>query len=371
MAAGDGLSKELTVNDVIHDDELSDDDLITCGHRDNAYTRRPINLKTSSAKRIDFILFKLIDKVKDKKIDEFKPFEDNYANNDSFDCIESSLCKVEHIRFCAKDESGLSFSDHQPVVAKLNICTFVSMTTITRDNSNSELDLMEQTNVLQERNAINATEGDSVSVITGNKRANLENKTRELYGGGHNKENKLHEMSRIGSYGDGTHKNELCFNEDSDKFEEIGLLTGKPKLMSNILLEVAETASKVSKAGPLQLKQIASNAIKSKMDPKIVDKNNLLEQTKCLLENYVMENQFTLSYCLCIFGTAIVSICLLIYALLLLITMTIIETIFLVLIIIMSIFLAAFLKFLSHLHEKNAVKAILNDIKMGTFSVNE
>jgi hypothetical protein len=373
MGAGDCLSKDLTLFNDLHDDELSDDDLITCGHRDNAYTRRPINLKTSGAKRIDFILFKLIDKVKNKKVDENKAFGDNYVNNDSFDCIESSLCKVEHIRFCAKDESGLSFSDHQPVVAKLNICTFVSMTTIASDNSNSEINFVEQNNALHERNAINAIEGESVSVITGNKRANLENKTCQLYGDGHNKANKLHEMSRIGSYGDGTHnsKNELCFNEDSDKFEEIGLLTGKPKLMSNILLEVTETASKVSKAGPLQLKQIASNAIKSKIDPKIVDKSNLLEQTKCLLENYVMENQLTLSYCLCLSGTAIVSIFLLIYALLMLITMTIIETIFLVLIITMTICLAAFLKFLSHLHEKNAVKAVLNDIKMGTFSVNE
>jgi len=239
--------------------------------------------------------------VKNRKVDEYKAFGEYYASNDSFDCIDNSLCKVEHIRFCAKDESGLSFSDNQPVVAKLNICTFSSVTTIVSDNSNSELNCAQPTNVLLERNAINLIEGESVSVIT----------------------------------------------------------------------EVTETASKVSKTGPLQLRQIASNAIKSKMDPKIADKNNLLEQTKCLLDNYVMENQLTLSYCLCLSGTAIVSICLLIYALLMLITMTIIETIFLVLIITMTICLAAFLKFLSHLHEKNAVKAILNDIKMGTLSVNE
>ncbi len=368
MGAGDCLSKDQTLFHDLHDD--SDDDLITCGHRDNAYTPRHINPKNNGAKRIDFILFKLIDKMKNKKVDEYKAFGEYYASNDSFDCIENSLCKVEHIRFCAKDESGLSFSDHQPVVAKLNICTFSSVTTIISDNSISELNCAEPTNVLHERNAINVIEGESVSVITGNKRVNLE-KTCELFGDGHNKENKLHEISRIGSNGDGINKNELCFNEDSDKFDEIGLLTGKRKLMSNILLEVTETASKVSKTGPLQLRQIASNAIKSKMDPKIADKNNLLEQTKCLLDNYVMQNQLTLSYCLCLSGTAIVSICLLIYALLMLITMTIIETIFLVLIITMTICLAAFLKFLSYLHEKNAVKAILNDIKMGTFSVNE
>lgn len=87
-------------------DESSDEEMITCGHKDNTFTDPKL---MSSSKRIDFILFKLRDKFTD--IDECGSCSENLS------CF--TVCRPEQIKINAKDVSGLSYSDHQPVAAKL------------------------------------------------------------------------------------------------------------------------------------------------------------------------------------------------------------------------------------------------------------
>lgn len=109
-----------------YSDESSDEELITCGHRENTFTSQ-----TSSAgelarpgKRIDFILYKL----RDSSLHHFSKFYEYLSvinNEESLHNIfkhENNFlnCFPERMKINAKDSSGLSFSDHQPVVAKLN-----------------------------------------------------------------------------------------------------------------------------------------------------------------------------------------------------------------------------------------------------------
>lgn len=105
-------------------DESSDEELITCGHKDNTFTAAPLpNATSKTGKRIDFILYKVRDSSLHNigKLYDFITMINNEESYGKFLKMENSFltCTSESIRISAKDVSGLSFSDHQPVVAKL------------------------------------------------------------------------------------------------------------------------------------------------------------------------------------------------------------------------------------------------------------
>lgn len=121
-------------------DDSSDEELITCGHKDNTFTKPSLVLAKSS-KRIDFILFKL---------------RDIHTNNDGHDECNNGdvttrftlspskqltmLCQPEQMKINAKDVSGLSYSDHQPVAAKLNFVYYPKSTVEEIESKNCDLD---------------------------------------------------------------------------------------------------------------------------------------------------------------------------------------------------------------------------------------
>lgn len=105
-------------------DESSDEELITCGHKDNTFTAAPIPNSTSkTGKRIDFILYKVRDSSLHNigKLYDFITMINNEESYGKFLKMENSFltCSSESMRISAKDVSGLSFSDHQPVVSRL------------------------------------------------------------------------------------------------------------------------------------------------------------------------------------------------------------------------------------------------------------
>ena len=96
-------------------DESSDEELITCGHKDNTFTN-PKFVSPKSSKRIDFIMYKLRDLCKSNACH-------GEPNGECASRLGSSTfisCFPEQIKINAKDLSGLSFSDHQPVASKVN-----------------------------------------------------------------------------------------------------------------------------------------------------------------------------------------------------------------------------------------------------------
>ncbi|KAH7643744.1 neutral sphingomyelinase-like protein [Dermatophagoides farinae] len=128
------------------DHESSDEELTTCGHRDNTFTPQQ-NLKPDekAGKRIDFIFFKLRDscspsvsdhhrilhnRLNDNGISTMDILKNNMetilpndvipSNNNLIETTPFLMCLPEKMNIVAKDITGLSFSDHQPVVAKLH-----------------------------------------------------------------------------------------------------------------------------------------------------------------------------------------------------------------------------------------------------------
>lgn len=107
----------------------SDEDLITCYHKENTFTPKQSPQMEKFAKRIDFLLYKLRDQNLCKFIKDMKHLcecsnekeKEELINRMKSDHTKLMLCSIEQIRIVAKDISGLSFSDHQPVVAKFNM----------------------------------------------------------------------------------------------------------------------------------------------------------------------------------------------------------------------------------------------------------
>ena len=311
VEGGDGLTKGMQTNDI--ESDMSDDEHHTCGHRDNIFTP-----KHEIGKRIDFILFRLFD----RKID----------SNES---LAKKLCEVKHQTISCKDENGLSFSDHQPVVALFKIRCSEQKTTSRRiddsDNQSKHELSDEKTNSNDEK----------VSMASGNEKTNCLLSRRVLNGGGSLFEKKLHEKS-----GDGIH-----LAQDS-----------KPKLKLNILPKVTESG-KIAKTGPLQLKHMASNAILLRLQSISSNREQYLEITKHLLQDYINENQLTLKLFLFVLLSYLMILSLIGYSLSVFTLMTktgiFLSTFFLSIV----FFLGSFLKLLSSRHEKNAIKSIVNDIE--------
>lgn len=91
-----------------------EEDLITCGHRSNSYTvsqSKQVNTSIKdmvlkpTGKRIDFVLYKLLQNA----TSEAMPYDEQHH-----------MCLADRVHCEGKDPvTGLSFSDHQPVVVKL------------------------------------------------------------------------------------------------------------------------------------------------------------------------------------------------------------------------------------------------------------
>lgn len=110
--------KEILENGI----ESSDDEVATCGHRENTFTP-PQNIKAGiCGKRIDFIFFKAKEKLNyfenrtNAKYSDLMKCNESAGNLKNATCLQ---CVPEKVTVVAKDVSGLSFSDHQPVVVKL------------------------------------------------------------------------------------------------------------------------------------------------------------------------------------------------------------------------------------------------------------
>ncbi|RWS25155.1 neutral sphingomyelinase-like protein [Leptotrombidium deliense] len=82
---------------------MEDADLITCGHRSNTFTT------DDSGKRIDYIMYKLIQQQCD---------EDSTTG----ETIDHFYCVSDRVECHGKDvDAGLSFSDHQPVAIQVKL----------------------------------------------------------------------------------------------------------------------------------------------------------------------------------------------------------------------------------------------------------
>lgn len=101
-------------------DESSDEELITCGHKENTFTGANPNPKSS--KRIDFILYKLRDKLSnDSFFGDCSASDSCSSSSAPFSSISAYACRPVPLKINAKDTDGLSYSDHQPVAAYLKI----------------------------------------------------------------------------------------------------------------------------------------------------------------------------------------------------------------------------------------------------------
>ena len=300
------------------DSDMTDDEFHTCGHRDNTY-----KAKEEPSKRIDFILFRLFDKIE-------SPIK-SVANE-----TKRNICKVEHMTIVCKDESGMSFSDHQPVVALFKLKCFDIKDEIKRCET-SEEEIKEE--CIDQNIESKEQSGHLVSVNTGKRRICA---TRHSVGDGAYGFDNLHDNN-----GDGN-------GQGTSKSDRTGLLSAK--LKSNVLPEVIESnASRKSHSKNGHLRRGVT-----KMKP---TRKQLLEETKTLLEDYVIENRWTRRYFFIILIVVMALISFLISTLLVWAQMSKFSTFVSILVITIVTLFMAFLKFLSSRTEKNAIKAILNEIE--------
>ncbi|XP_054160194.1 sphingomyelin phosphodiesterase 2-like [Oppia nitens] len=314
-AAGDSLTNDYT------DSEMSDDEFHTCGHRDNTYTE-----KNTNGKRIDFILYRLTDSVYNKN--------NELISESHFEPFGKYFC-VEHHMVHSKDESGMSFSDHQPVVAQFTI-RLTDISSDLKSNSNTNTVNENHCNGNNTHNGVNGNNGNCMAK-----------------GGGCVQYRKVHERRGSGGMGDQSHT-----YKEMDSSDVKGLLSCKSKLKSNILLE---TATKMVKNGPLQLKHIASNAIRSKYGINS-GKRLTLERVRHQLDVYVADNQLTLKSFVYLFLLFLLFLCFFIWIITMAVNVSILEASLLILLLSVFAFVCLFFKFLASRQEKNAIKAIINDI---------
>jgi len=120
--------------------------------------------------------------------------------------------------------------------------------------------------------------------------------------------------------------------------------------------------SESSKTG-LQLKDMASNSVYSKLQSLSPNREQYLEITKNLLQDYVTENQLTFKTFALIFIFFVFLLSSITSSLCLFTEMTKFGLFLSAFLLSIIFFVSFFLKLLSSRHEKNAIKAILNDIE--------
>ncbi|CAG2117581.1 unnamed protein product, partial [Medioppia subpectinata] len=315
-----------------HSDSETDDEYHTCGHRDNKFT------DDCSGKRIDFLLYRFSDYAINSSYNEVIA-ETNAVS------LEDDLCGVEYMNVHCKDTTGLSFSDHQPVVAQFKIKSSDMKSGSRSAESGADNPMANNLSTLSDN-----------YLIGGNKEANISSN-----GCGSTHHRKVHEKRFSGETGEGIDCNESVDTE-YNKTDKMGLLSGKPKLKSNVLLELAESASKFSKSGrPLQLKHMASNALKSRQQSNS-SKRQSLENVKCLLEDYVTQNQLSFKYFVFTSLFLFIIICLLASTLWTFLQIAVIEVVFLTILLSITPMFVNFIKFLNTRQEINAIKAIIDDM---------
>ncbi|OTF78247.1 neutral sphingomyelinase-like protein [Euroglyphus maynei] len=326
---------KLKIQELFVDHESSDEELTTCGHRDNTFTPQQ-NLKTGmgkTGKRIDFIFYKLRDSCSPSITDHHHRLLHNHLNNNNngintMDLLKNNLetilpsdlvapssssssssnvfnnnrientpflmCIPEKINIIAKDITGLSFSDHQPVVAKLNFTWKTIQDIVNESNENDYYDNDDKQIMTEEMN-------QSTTII---------------------------ETTNNGS-------------SPSSNDKKCSKLMGKKFRRKECYLALRE---------------------QQPMFKKIKD-STLIQEIETLLNTYVEKFLPSFHYTLI---TVFIMIIIFISILLLLkfiISLTFIETILMSLIFIIIATIGLLLKFITHRTEINAIKAILNDIQ--------
>ncbi|XP_075588181.1 neutral sphingomyelinase isoform X2 [Dermatophagoides farinae] len=306
------------------DHESSDEELTTCGHRDNTFTPQQ-NLKPDekAGKRIDFIFFKLRDscspsvsdhhrilhnRLNDNGISTMDILKNNMetilpndvipSNNNLIETTPFLMCLPEKMNIVAKDITGLSFSDHQPVVAKLHF-TWKTIQDIVNESKDLELN----------SSLIETTIGSSSS--------------------------------------------------SSSSSSTISSLSAAMKTTTNDIkcLTSSKLISKFRrKECYLALRE------HQPMYKKIKD-SALIQEIETLLTTYVDKFRPSFNYTLITVLVMVIMFILILMLFKFIISLTIIETILMSLIIMIIASIGLLLKFITHRTEINAIKAILNDIQ--------
>ncbi|XP_075588183.1 neutral sphingomyelinase isoform X4 [Dermatophagoides farinae] len=308
------------------DHESSDEELTTCGHRDNTFTPQQ-NLKPDekAGKRIDFIFFKLRDscspsvsdhhrilhnRLNDNGISTMDILKNNMetilpndvipSNNNLIETTPFLMCLPEKMNIVAKDITGLSFSDHQPVVAKLHF----TWKTI-QDIVNESKDL-----------GNNHHHSDNKQFMNNNMDEELNSSLIE---------------TTIGS--------------SSSSSNDIKCLTSS-KLISKFRRKECYLALREHQP---MYKKIKDSA--------------LIQEIETLLTTYVDKFRPSFNYTLITVLVMVIMFILILMLFKFIISLTIIETILMSLIIMIIASIGLLLKFITHRTEINAIKAILNDIQ--------
>lgn len=294
-------------NSILNFDKFDDssEDLITCCHKENTFTPKPSLETQKSAKRIDFILFK----VRDPNMINLLKWNESVNGSETLKINYSiMLCYVEQIRVVSKDISGLSFSDHQPVAAKLNFNLINGQDFIKDIRDANELDRQ-------------STKPDSVN----NSHIDMENVKSK--------------------------------DHSESKFSIL-------KVCSKLKQKTEEHLHS------FQLKQMANNMLChpfsfSSSQPlyKRLKNSPLIQDIEEYLTEYLRKNNPSYTHFL-VLGILLflITVCLVI-VLSFTIHLTAIETILICIIFIIIFIVVLLLKFINHRTEMNAVNAILNDIR--------
>nr|XP_027198712.1 uncharacterized protein LOC113792949 [Dermatophagoides pteronyssinus] len=337
----------------INDHESSDEELTTCGHRDNTFTpQQYLQSEKKIGKRIDFIFFKLRDSSSPS--DHHRYLHNHFENNtmdlikNDFDTIFSNnennlvtttstnnnannqnqnpnrieqtsflMCLPEKVNVVAKDISGLSFSDHQPVVAKLHF----QWKTIK--------DLVNESNNYYYKN--------NTSDNTSDDRQLLNNKAEEM---------------------------NSSFLETSNGLSQSQSQTS-PSSPTSTAMKMNDKKSTQAKLFSAKLRRKECYLALREYQPmfKKIRDSSLINEIETLLNAYVEKFLPSFNYTLITVLIMIIIFIMLLISFKFLIPLTFVETILMSLIFMIIATIGLLLKFITHRTEINAIKAILNDIQ--------
>lgn len=322
-------------------DESSDDELITCGHKENTFTGANPNPKSS--KRIDFILYKLRDKLTNDffgdcsaafttttttSADLCSTFSSSSSTSTSAPSSGNSAasagppslsfaCRPDPLKITAKDISGLSYSDHQPVAAHLKLVKVVELEVNNSSSSSSSL---------KEVLAAGGDGGSSSS--SGSSQLNHSHSHSESEQVASSKLNKSHHHNN--------NNNSHLHNKNNNKSKSSGQWTSLGKQSSPTS---ASSSSNLHGRKPL---------------------SPLLHDIEKLLSDFI--NASSLAKHVLLVAVVLALAAGTLFAVTFALSLTAIEAVLLGIILLIVCLFAFFLRFVTHRHEVNAVKAILNDI---------
>ncbi|KAI7697378.1 Sphingomyelin phosphodiesterase 2 [Sarcoptes scabiei] len=321
-------------------DDSSDEELITCGHRENTFTpQQNIKMDKKSGKRIDFIFYKLRNSINHHHHHSHRHHSvvskdgiDDDTDQDSSEKKSKILhCDAEKIAVIAKDVTGLSFSDHQPVVAKL-LFTWKSAPRKQRNENASTTLAMKMSNYKTnvKSNHQNNDKSSDIKLTT---------------------ETNHHSANSNGL--DDHHQND----EDDDQRKKSQQISAIDEMKSEKSMQLfADTNEKLNNSCR---KYLNKTSISNKNN---CDDRYLIHEIENLLSIYIDKYKPSFKYSFFSISLIIVLCLLLLIALRLTIELTLTETFLMAIIFIIITTGFLFLKFFTHRTEMNAIKAILNDI---------